>query len=204
MRTTFHRKCVRPIHPVHGNGQMTIVNDNPTKLATTGRLGHQKCRMAMFRGCRLPNNLLQFNVPGFGLKGGVVSHHVQLVRRRKVIFGIGAVINGRMSTGRVTSAFSTIYVTVNSRIPHSLPVRKHGLGNIRFTLRLLSRRGHVLRNVIVPPGSVVGYGNGGVLVVNNNSAKDSYIKATGHRGTTGIARVRVVPRPPIKRGPAAP
>lgn len=200
VRTTFQRKCIVPMVPRHGKGRMTIVNTNPTKLTTTGRLGQGKCAIALFSGTRTPKKLLHFNVPGFGLGGGVVSHHVRLLGTRNVHFRVGAAV----SPARLPRKFSTCYVYAKTRAPQSLLVPKHRLGNVRFTLRVLSRRGQVIRKRAFSGSGLMDTGKGGMLIVNNNSAKSSYVKADVHRKTVDMARVRVVPRPPIKRGSTAP
>lgn len=199
-RTTFHRNCVGPQGVRHGKQGMTVVNTKPTKLTTTGRLGKGKCAIAIFSGGRTPNNLLHCNVPGFGLRGPVVSHHVQIVRRRNVRFGVG----GSISIQRLPRNFSTCYVYAKTPATHSLSIPKHRLGNVRPTLSVLTRRGHVLTNVAFPGRRLIATGKGGMLIVNKKSANDSYVKADGQRNTLDIARVRVVPRPPMKRGPTAP
>lgn len=199
-RTTFHRNCVAPLRPRHGKGGMTIVNTNPTKLDITMQLGTGNCRIALFSDGPVPKKLLHCNVPGFGLSGTIVSHHVGVLRTRNVLFGVKI----RISIRGLPTKFSTCTVYANAPATHSLSVPNERLGNVCFTLSVLTRRGRVLSKSAFPGSRLIGTHNGQMLIVNNNSAKSSYVNADVHRKTIDMARVRVVPRPPVKRGPSAP
>lgn len=192
------------VPPIHAKGAVTIVKDNPSKLTTTRRLGHHNRDMAMFREGSHVKKLLHCNVPGVGLRGGVVSHELGLVRRRNIGFIAGVGINISVATRRLLGSCSHILLYYKTSRPESVGIPKESTGKVCFTISFLGRMAGDLLSA-----SFTGFpcrltGNGGILIVNNNSANGSYIKASVHLKTGSMARLRVVPRPPTTEAPSGP
>lgn len=189
---------------IHANGSVTIVKDNPSKLTTTRRLGEQNRDMAMFREGSHMNKLLHCNVPGVGLSGTIISEEVRLVRRRKIGFIAGMGMKGSVGTRRLLGRFSHIVLTYKTSGPQSVGIPKQSTGKVCFTMSFLKRMAGTLLSSSFTGIPCRLTGKGGILIVNNNSAKGSYIKASVHLNTGSIVRLRVVPGPPIREAPTGP
>lgn len=177
------------------NGHITIINSNPTNLTATRCLASINRTIAIFREDSHPNNLLVCNVPGVGLSGSVVREELSVLRRTNIAFIYGARVNGSVTTRRLISACSTIILYNNTAHTHNVGIRNGSTGNMRVTVSFLATgaRG-VLTNR--PRRDGVATGSGRIVIVNNKSAKASYINASVHRNTGDIRRFRVVPRTP--------
>lgn len=189
---------------MEANGGVTVVNSNPSKLTTTSRLGRHNRSMAMFRHGSEMNNLLVCNVPGVGLRGSIVRHGVGVVRRRNMAFRAYSGINGSVGTDRVLGSFSHMVLTYNTSGPESVGIPNERTGNVRFTISFLGSAAGSLLSYGLERNAFVDTGNGGMVMVNNNSANGSYINADVERNTGSILRLRVVPGLPSAEDTSGP
>ncbi len=172
------------------NGEITVINSNPTKVATTTSLHHTNRSIAIFRTFRGPNNILICNVPRFHLPGTVIRGRVSNLGGVKIGVRAGFIINHAHAVPSLVSGsnFSTIFINDNTNLPGFVGVPNRGLINICSTGRCLAHTGLVgtcsARHTRAPI-----IASHGITILNNNGITVSTTHVTLHLKTR---RIRLV------------
>jgi glutamate synthase (NADPH/NADH) small chain len=181
------------------NGRkVAVVGSGPGPMACADALAKQGYSVTIFDSSLLPGGLMVSGAPAFKIEKSVVERRVEMLRKRGVVFELGASLWQEMTLGRLMNEFDAVYLGLDSRKARALEIPGGDLKGVVQALPFLLQKTTPLP-LELPPIDVAG--KRVVVIGGGDSALDCLRAALryGAREAIGIYRREAADMPCSRR-----
>jgi glutamate synthase (NADPH/NADH) small chain len=135
--------------------RVAVVGSGPGGLACADELAKLGYAVTVFDSSLVPGGLLVHGTPAFKLDKSVVQRRIELLRKRGVVFQLGATLGEDLTLSRLREAFDAIYLGLDSRQARPLEIPGADLKGVAQALTFLLQK-NTTANIDLPPLEVAG------------------------------------------------
>jgi len=119
--------------------RVAVIGAGPGGLACTDELAKRGYAVTVFDSRPVAGGLLVYGTPAFRLERSIVDRRVELLKKRGVVFRLGAKIGEDPSREELLTQFDSVYLGVGARRPRSLDLPGIGLKGVSQATRFIAQ-----------------------------------------------------------------